>query len=426
MFKCCLPQLSAKGAAAPAEPAEPPPGAQRPSARAQAATARPAGVPIGRPPPRPAPNATVPRHPPRLQAKIDRVRVLLQRAEHAPVPQGLFEYGTAVANLADRNAAPTRQLSALDVANLGHLIAAENARNPGLALEQHRSPEEFIAALAAMKASSARFLFPLHDVGQGQTGTHHIMADVRRQDGETSVVFTEPAVLIGSQGLSHVHLWKAMDAAGTDLRKVGVIEVGAQMSSYGCAMFCLHHAVKSHKNSALFDKLHENLRSEGQITPYDQIRQVDELSVASALDRKDQTHTVPDIYFETEVSFAPGRGVLPADFYKHTHSKTQADAIFMHPVATRMRDNDGLPGRDARVNSSGHEVAETLSERVSAFRVERVLVPGEAPRPTSVSMDGYRLQEVARALDAALGTPVALSKRSTVISSNSIRDDDAD
>jgi hypothetical protein len=65
-----------------------------------------------------------------------------------------------------------------------------------------------------------------------------------------------------------------------------------------------------------------------------------------------------------------------------------------------------------RVNSVNHAAAETLPERAEQCRVTREVTRG-TERTFSASIDGFRLQEIRRAMEAEQGRPVAVSKNAT-------------
>jgi hypothetical protein len=98
---------------------------------------------------------------------------------------------------------------------------------------------------------------------------------------------------------------------------------------------------------------------------------------------------------------------------KHTHSGAVASAI--QGSAAEARVAAGLQQADGRVNSGKHEVGETLTERVARLKTPRTNDEGSQIN-ASVSIDGYRLQEIARALDAERpGQPGAVAKGATVM-----------
>ena len=331
--------------------------------------------------------------PPRLRTKIDSVK---HRLRHASDP--LAEYGRAAV---DRARGKTNvDIAALDVAHLDAMVEVENLRNPGLNLQHFRNHMEFIEALKAEGPASFRAIIPQTDLDTGLPHEHHVMADVRLRPGEPpSVIVTEPAVIVDDKlGQLHRHnlMLDALEEHGIPLSQVAVIEATAQKSKVDCVMYSLHYAIKAHKNASHFDELHQGLQRG---------------SSPAGLDSRARTslHVMENPRLRgpaLDAHAAFGADVLPADFYKHGASLTQAEQLISRP-----------DGRMAgQVNGPGHDKAENLVERNQAFRVPRERYPGEAgpsDAQFSASIDGFRLQEIERVLAAAAGKPVVPSKSSS-------------
>lgn len=334
--------------------------------------------------------------PPRLREKIEALEV---RLRHASGP--LKAYGQAAIDRVRGKQGAKVDMAVLDAANLDAMVKVENQRNPGLNLRHFSHQKDFIAALEAEGPASFRAIFPQTDESTGKAVPHHVMADVRRNPGKPpTVVVTEPAIIIGKnvaeldQLQRHNGLLFDLDELGIPLSHVAIIETGAQKSNDDCAMYLLHYAIKAHKNETHFDGLHEALdRGEHP---------------AGAAGRESLAQTTLSkfpgkaLYSGTHAAF--GADVLPPDFYKHGASLAQARQLMSRP-------DERMTGR---INGPEHDQAETLIERNEAFRMPRRTLPGDSEPSDdeffSASIDGFRLQEIERALAAAAGEPVVPSK----------------
>lgn len=335
----------------------------------------------------------VPESPPRLLAKLQRVERLNPSTD---TPFG--QYAAAVTSLMRKNVQPGRETTEMDIENLGAIIDVENQRNPGLNLRQYEKDDDFIRDLGEARSGSFRAIFPLTSRQTGEPSLHHVMADVRvPEDGRPSVIITESSLIAGrGQFRKHAYLREKMTKAGLDVSRMATIEVGAQYSLHDCVMYSLNYALKSHKNSELFKRLHANLRETGALVP-DQGPVGDTSLLGFAFRR--------DFLFAKWGATATGKDTLCVDFYKHVGSLTHANKLEANP-ATNM---------SGRTNSPSRLEPETLTQRVGALRVTRKGegLPEEEPKTYSASIEGFRLQEVARVLEAARGEPVQLSKAAT-------------
>lgn len=327
-------------------------------------------------------------------------------------------YAHAAVALGVQNKAAGSLMTIMDMQQMGTMLSAENARNPGLNATHHKSIDSFLDALPAMeKGSSARAVIQLDSPDFDMPQLHHITADLRKHDdGNTTMVLVEPAVVADRQITMLQKLHDEMQGRGIDTSHVGIIEAAVQKSSNDCAMFSLNFAVKSHKNKAHFDQLHQNLLQHRDLTPGSASAQaVMDLEVVKVRTSNHQMLTPEEneLLIDSRMTFASGQQKLPDDFYKHTHSSAVAGAI--QGSAAEARVAAGLQQPDGRVNSGKHELGETLTERVARLKTTRTNDKGSQIN-ASVSIDGYRLQEIARALDAERsGQPGAVSKGATVM-----------
>ncbi|KPC24194.1 Orf34 [Pseudomonas syringae pv. cilantro] len=318
----------------------------------------------------------------RLQKKINDLKPYVARASGS-----LKDYGQAAI---DRASGKKIGLSfaKLDAEHLDAMVEVENQRNPGLNLRHFNDQQAFIKALEEQNTTSFRAIFPQTSPDTMMTVAHHVMADVRlHQDGPPSIVITEPAVVVDSglnQLYQHNHFLNELRDSGVPLSQVAIIETQAQKTKDDCVMYSLNYAIKAHKNAQQFNDLHEELhRGTLSIEP--------ESRAHTTVGAFEQKKRYAALYEGTHAAF--GADVLPADFYKHGASLTQAEEL--------MERTDGRMA--GRVNSERHSNAENLVERNKAFRVpRRELLDAQKQKDNefSASIDGFRLQEIQRVMTA--------------------------
>lgn len=284
--------------------------------------------------------------------------------------------------------------SQLDIKAMPSLVATENARHPGLNLTYHDSSENLAAQLKQLTPGQhARAVVRLTDPERAWS-SHHAAIDARcGANGQVSVVVLDP-VSLGEEHIAKMMntLLEKLEGGGIDAKHVALISVEAQKSNFGCAMFSLSFALKSHQNKEHFDKIHAELPdTQTPATP----RRTSEGSAAmdSTTPSARPNARGPSERTKMRASGAAlesGPSILPADFYKHTHSTTLAGKLHRAGAAERV----GLQASDGRVNSADHPQAETLPQRAAAHRVNR-----EPDMEFSASIDGFGLQEYRRALE---------------------------
>jgi YopJ Serine/Threonine acetyltransferase len=356
----------------------------------------------------------------KLFGKSQQVADLLSKTPVGPNDPSFSAYAKDTVTLARQNTQPGDSTTEADIAHLGKMIEVENQRNPGLNLTQHATPADFIDHLQAAEPGRFRAIFPLADP-DGQPTWHHVMADVHKQAGQpTTVLICEPADLNGDQGKMHVRLWEAMHAEGIDTSRVGVIEARTQASPNDCVMFSLNCAIKSHKNKDQFDQMHASLQNREGLMPGQNNYESFATFSATALHAAHTGERAENLFIGHQTDFAPGMAKLPADFYKHANSSGAIGMLGNERAFGRMRRENGLEPPSARVNSRQNHGANavTLAERHEAYKVTRH--PPEKPGGVtySASIEGFRLQEIARVLQASQGDAVATSKVSTVRKEN--------
>jgi hypothetical protein len=302
--------------------------------------------------------------PPRLLAKVGDVQAAKTFSN-----AHLHPYADAAVARLSNPKTDARSLGDLDIAHLPALVEMENSRHAGLNLQAFKHYGEFVEALGKPGPASFRAVFPTQHPERGP-GFHHVMADVRRHpDGPPTVVLTESALLFSDAIRQEIpkinHLADQLQAAGISPHRVAVIETSAQKSQGDCIMFSLSYALKAFKNPDALDRLHGMLKGAPKPNPADRSRRS---TSAGKIERDYQMQLL-------KTHMAHGADALPGDFFKHTHSSGLAKSLMSRPGG------------------------ENLAERHQAFRVTRQDDKGKDIR-ASASIDGFRLQEVRRLLDA--------------------------
>lgn len=318
--------------------------------------------------------------PDRLEQKIARVEAIMQN-----VRGPLRKYAKAAVERVRHRMADAPSFANVDAAHLDALVATEKQRNPGLNLEHFSHQDDFVEAIRRGTKQSFQAIFPYPDPATHQSESHHVMADVRHHaDGTTTVVVVESAEIFAGRGTrlgKHNQIVLALNEVGVDSNNIAVIETQAQKSTDDCVMYSLNYALKAHKNQRVFDKFHARLQRQANPDRTGLSRG------ATSVNAPEEAYRIRMLYCHA----AHGADVLTTDFYKHGSSLQQAKEL--------MKREDGR--MSGPVNSDRHAVRETLVERNLAFRVPRPEARDQDASEGamfSASIDGFRLQEIARAL----------------------------
>lgn len=295
---------------------------------------------------------------------------VVSRANCEQIAPRLANFGEHVAYRLNVNNQPAEDILEMDVANFPTIANVYNSRFPELRMEHMDSPSALFAALSNRNDTAAwRAVVRIADGAE-----HHITVDVRTREGQApTVIVMEPAAMRTFMPNYWNLMRQAQAQLGHDI-KWAFIEVGAQKSPADCVIFGMNHALAAFQKSDLFDEWHENLDMHGTLASPDD---VSERFLAS-----------PDPLMEAAgIKLFNGSEMLPAVFYKHTHSKTVIEDL-----------NDNQPGaRDKDVSTSVRErKSESLSDRIQAFTVSR----GE--REYSVSIEASRATKIRTALSRML------------------------
>ncbi|MHC6157716.1 YopJ family acetyltransferase [Bradyrhizobium elkanii] len=258
----------------------------------------------------------------------------------------------------------------LDVDNIDRLADSYNERYPDLNLRYMGSPASFLEALTDRSSTGAwRAIVRLAD---GEA--HHFAADVRTRAGAApTVIAMEPADLYTFIAPYSRLRRETLQQLGTE-PKWAFIGVGVQKSASDCVMFSMQSALAARQNSSTFDDWHNNLRRRGTIA--------DEGDVSS------DYMASPDAMLEhAKINLFHGKKVLPALFYKHSHSGN----VIEEAASNRL----GFKDEDVSTSSRAPK-SESLAERRDAFAVQR------GPLNYSASIETARATKIRKALDSML------------------------
>lgn len=168
--------------------------------------------------------------------------------------QALRDIQKRVKNYIDKDIAPDSTLGRLDFEAMPELVSWANTNYPGLSLHHAASPSalaEKLKELSQRGENSARF------VGNIEGGRMHFSAfDYKFIDGKHSLIGLEPG---NSNSMGPAQMAMQIDMALQEHlpdAKFAMLEVNHQSSAFDCGMFSLDYAVKLHKSSMAFEKLH--------------------------------------------------------------------------------------------------------------------------------------------------------------------------
>ena len=275
------------------------------------------------------------------------------------------------AALLQGNWSPGKMDKVFDAAMMPTLVAAENARRPGLQLTLIDDHAQLKAWLRADVEEGARrralFCVPGFE-------NHFVVADVRRKDGRTSVLVPDSLGAGGDvvqkyEGSVLTALRRLLPARAT----LSMLALGAQQSDMGCRIFSLSFASKLAADKDEIDRLHDQNLPGAAL----------QIGNFPAVNRGGSR----------QARLFEGVSLMPQPFMKHAQSSTaiqewQAE----HPSIAP----------DVPVNAKG----QTLLSRHEAHRVERhpphgAVKDGKPVKPLnfSASIEEKRITYMDRALD---------------------------
>ncbi|MEQ7906933.1 YopJ family acetyltransferase [Xanthomonas hortorum] len=273
-------------------------------------------------------------------------------------------YANATLEQLQRNEPISAQILTMEINNLPHLVRSYDTRLNNLNLRCYDSPHEFVQDLHRWRKTGlpCRAVVRLDE----EAGRWHRVAfDVRNHEsGHTSIIALEPASALNPQHMPG--FVKMRQNLATQFGKnisFAVIEAEAQKSKDDCVLFSLDYALAAYQERNSFDEWHKDLRKKGKIQK-----------------------------MRPQNSYLMGLGVyvlcgidlLPANFYKHAHSRRTIDQLdAAQPGAS---DTDVRSGRSARYK-------ESLSSRLEQFRVER-------EKSYSISIEASRARKIRHALES--------------------------
>jgi hypothetical protein len=269
------------------------------------------------------------------------------------------------------NWSPGKMDKVFDAAMMPTLVAAENARQPGLQLtliEDHAQLKAWLRA-DIEEGARRRALFSLPGFED-----HFVVADVRRKDGRTSVLVADSldpsADVVQTYEASVLTALRRLLPARATL---SMLALGAQQSDMGCRIFSLSFASKLAADKDDIDKLHDQNLPGASL----------QMGTFPALSRGGSR----------QARLFEGASLIPQPFMKHAQSRTAIQQWQAEHPST---------APDVPVNSEG----QTLLSRHEAHRVERH-APADAtkngkpvkPLNFSASIEQKRITYMNRALD---------------------------
>lgn len=221
--------------------------------------------------------------------------------------KNLYTYLSATQKYIDDQQQPDKEIYQQDCLNIQTIIAYENARKPGLNLFFASSISDLVKHLQAFTPPfHQRFIFKDSNFTQ-----HFVFADIKaNSDLPPSVI------LIDSSTINHFRTHALYIHLEEQLRNLplfknmvaSIIDTQVQSSLADCLIFCSSFALKAQKHQALFSQWHAHQQKNEEI--------------ASSQLSKSPYH---DTFKEKSYLVYSPYGLLPVDFFKHTHSRKIID-----------------------------------------------------------------------------------------------------
>lgn len=221
--------------------------------------------------------------------------------------RNLYTYLSATQKYIDDQQQPDKEIYQQDCLNIKTIIDYESKRKPGLNLLLASSIGDLVKHLQTFSPPfHQRFIFKDSNFTQ-----HFVFADIKANPGlppsiiliDSSTInnFNTHALYINlEEQLKSLPLFKNMVAS--------IMDTQAQSSLADCLIFCCSFALKAHKHQELFSKWHTLQQKNKEIAP-------DKMS-------KNPYHAT---FKEKGYLVYSPYGLLPIDFFKHTHSKKIID-----------------------------------------------------------------------------------------------------
>ncbi|MCL1499197.1 serine/threonine acetyltransferase [Xanthomonas nasturtii] len=331
---------------------------------ADSAPSSKASTPPSSPPPdSPPSNSAFSALPARPRKKAEALSDAVQSRGHS-APSSLVSYANATLDQLRRNEPISESLRLMDIENLPHLVRSYDNRLKNLNLRSFDTPGEFLHELGRWHKTG----LPLRAVvrlDEDPRRWHRVAFDVRNhENGHTTIIALEPASAYNPDHMpGFVKIRENLTSQFGKKISFSVIEAEALKSIGGCVIFSLDYALAAYQERSTFDRWHKDLRKKGNImgmTPESEY--LDDLGVY----------------------LLRGTRLLPANFYKHAHSRRSIDELEAYQ-----------PGASATDVRSGRAAVykESLSRRLEEFRVER-------DKSYSMSIEASRARKIRHALES--------------------------
>ena len=234
--------------------------------------------------------------------------------------KNLYAYLSATQKYIDDQQQPDKNIYQQDCFNIKTIISYENARKPDLNLFFASSIHDLVKQLKTLVPPfHQRFIFKDSDSTQ-----HFIFADIKANSGVPPSIILIDSSTINNFSTHHLYIDLAEQLKSLPLFKnmvASIMETKVQSSLADCLIFCSSFALKAHKHQELFSQWHVRQQEKVEIAP-------DKLS-------KNRYH---DTFKENGYLVYSPYGLLPVDFFKHTHSKKIIDqelsALWAAPFET--------------------------------------------------------------------------------------------
>lgn len=249
--------------------------------------------------------------------------------------------------LSEGNWSPGPTDDQYDAAVLPVMVAAENARSPGLQLRLLPPEQDFATWLKQERPSNARVMFtiPGH-------GPHNVAADIRRVGGKTSVLVIEPLSFVGEtrKRYEETTLPQLKKSLGPNV-SLSVLTLDTQKSTNDCRIFALSAASKLADSTAMLDAFHRQNLSGSSI-------KTSSGGKAEVLAGDGKSSLLGRLAGQRKIRVLDGKGIVPATFVKHSQSSTT--------IANWSKAN-ARAATDTKVNKAG----QSLSDRTDSHKVTR-------------------------------------------------------
>lgn len=331
---------------------------------ADSAPSSKASTPPASPPPdSPPSNSAFSALPARPRKKAEALSDAVQSRAHS-APSSLVSYANATLDQLRRNEPISESLRLMDIENLPHLVRSYDNRLNNLNLRSFDTPGEFLNDLSRWHKTG----LPLRAVvrlDDDPRRWHRVAFDVRNHEsGHTSIIALEPASAYNPDHMpGFVKMRENLTSQFGRKISFAVIEAEALKSIGGCVIFSLDYALAAYQERSTFDQWHKDLRKKGNIKGMaPESQHLNELGVY----------------------LLKGTRLLPANFYKHAHSRRTIDEL--------EADQPGASGTDVR---SGRAAVykESLSRRLEEFQVQR-------DKTYSMSIEASRARKIRHALES--------------------------